>query len=1106
MGSFALTISADELATLQNVPQQIATLANTAQQSLAAVRSGANAGNPVGALFSGLQTLGNEAAQLPAIEPLIAPIRDLASQLPASALADVQAIGAEIEKVMALFGPLKDGLLSGGIDQDVTGFIEKTIGDLGSLFKPGEEVTSLLGELEQFLKLFKAMLGWKDSAPNADDVAALIARGLAGMAPDLLSGATAALNSVLAPLAAIVPSGDELTRWRAVPTQRLALWQDISARVGGTVDWATLEASLHVELGVLIELKAVRDHLLQASLGNLARIDLRGIAAVATKIKALPQPRDFRLTPILSGLRNQLASTAERIEAWEPSEDDILKLVRGLVDQLLAYVENSPLGQLRTLLVNFQQRILHAIEALPFRDLAQQAEAALRKLADAVQVIDPDLIKKPVHEFFTGIETKLDAFSDNAVLDAIGSLWSGVADALNQIGAQIQTLRTTLDGLTAQLQTLAQNVQPALTAISDSVATVDTALGNFDLEQPAQAVIGELNKLRDKVAALDVSNLPEPAVAGLKAGAEFLRNLDLAGTINPPLNDVLKEIDPTALIQQAADKIGAITAQLKQLDPAVLTRDLDKPVDDLLAEFSKIGPEQFSKLLKDALQPVTDAIHSLDFSELLAPITRIYAELAAKVDAILNPDVIFAPLEALFKPITDVIDALQPTRFIQLLEPHSDSMVSNVGGAAAPPAIITGANLQAAMPAGPEADDDLFGFRIGDMLVPLIDLHRQLTQAFNSLDNNVLSAAAASLRAALQGGLDALNPLSISAHIDTALVQVHLEFEPAQISAQLSAATLAYHDAVGAIASAAALATAPNDAATSTRVLALLNDMNPLVLVPESAQFDGVFSASLQVQANLDLSAFADAAPALAQIQELLPEFLRVPELTSDAIRQALQDLDPAPLRIEINTLFDRIGKRIVALQHIVAAAFEELGRIAEEFILPVTPSALAHVADNLHAALKQQVQEFSPTRFKDEVTLIFDVVKRQLGAFDPVIIVNELNGLRDALIQQLNEMVTKLLPDPAPFHELQDQMAQLKPSQLLAPLVQTLQPISDLVAKLDVHVLFQPLIDAIARIRDELPTVVAEVEAALDEVLAAFPEGGIDSASVSVSASASVG
>lgn len=80
MGSFDLTISAEDLATLQDVPQQIATLATNAQQALAAVRSGADSGNPVGALLSGLQTLGDEAAQLPNIDSLLGPIRDLAQQ------------------------------------------------------------------------------------------------------------------------------------------------------------------------------------------------------------------------------------------------------------------------------------------------------------------------------------------------------------------------------------------------------------------------------------------------------------------------------------------------------------------------------------------------------------------------------------------------------------------------------------------------------------------------------------------------------------------------------------------------------------------------------------------------------------------------------------------------------------------------------------------------------------------------------------------------------------------------------------------------------------------------------------------------------------------
>src|SRR6478609_6707813 len=161
MGAFDLSISPDDLAALQNVPQQIVALATTAQQTLAGARSGDDTTNPVGALFSGLQSLTTQAGGLPELNGLLGPIRDLAGQL----LQSVQ---------------------SGAIDGDLSGYVERTVADLGSLFRPGAEVTSLLGELEEFLVLFRGLLTWGDGPPPAAAVATLIARALAGMPLDLL--------------------------------------------------------------------------------------------------------------------------------------------------------------------------------------------------------------------------------------------------------------------------------------------------------------------------------------------------------------------------------------------------------------------------------------------------------------------------------------------------------------------------------------------------------------------------------------------------------------------------------------------------------------------------------------------------------------------------------------------------------------------------------------------------------------------------------------------------------------------------------------------------------------------------------------------------------
>ena len=60
------------------------------------------------------------------------------------------------------------------------------------------------------------------------------------------------------------------------------------------------------------------------------------------------------------------------------------------------------------------------------------------------------------------------------------------------------------------------------------------------------AIVDELHKLRDKVAAIDFSKIPGPALSGLHAGAQLLRGLDVAGAVNPPLNEALAADLPRA--------------------------------------------------------------------------------------------------------------------------------------------------------------------------------------------------------------------------------------------------------------------------------------------------------------------------------------------------------------------------------------------------------------------------------------------------------------------------------------------------------------------------------------------------------------------------------
>ena len=1093
----SISISPGDLA-LRTVPAQIATLASTATQTLEAVRAGADGGGPVSALLAGLSSLSEQAARLPSIEPLLGPVRDLTASLPRGALADLTAIGGEIDRVLGLFGPLEKLVRTGEIEQNLRDAIPRALGQVGSLLQPGDEVRRVLGEFDDALGLFRAVVEWQHRPPRAEEVAELIGRGLIGASPNLLAAPAAALEAALAPLASIPPPGGDLELWRQAPQRCRQLWQTLGARVAAPsgVDWVQLELELHAESRALIDTRAVRDRLLAATLASLGRLDLSALARVGASIAAVPKVRDLRFGPVVAGLRRQLESTARDLESWAPTEEEARVFIRRVLDGLLAYLEQSPIGRLRALLVDFQQRTLLAIEALPFRDLALQAERVLRRVASTIDVVDPRIVRKPVHDFFASIEGKLDEVSGEIVRGALGSLTGDVETTVTRINSEVGRLHDTLQGLVAQLKTFAAAAAPALAAVVQSRAAITATLEGFDLSESAAGVVDNLHALRDTLQGLDFSVLPDPALSALHTGATVLREIDVAGTVNPELERALAAVDPTALIEEVAQGIAGLTEQLALLDPATLARQLDAPVDALLDALSKLGPESFRSLVDTALEPLEDAVSGLDFAQLFAPITQLYAELAARVDAVLDPDRIFAPLDALFQPVVDLVDGLQPSRFVALLEPHGVGFAESLGSAGGPPASVVSAGLKAALPAGPEADDDLFGFRVGDLLIPLIDLHRMFTQALDRLDDQLLTAVGRQVQGGLHGALQALSPASVSLRVGTSLAGARVEFEPAQVSRRFHDAVQAYHATATAIAAAARANLSTPDAAAATRVLGLLGQVHPLQLVPDAAPFESVRSASVQLEARLDLRALRSSFPGLAPLAKLMPEFLAAPDMGAATIRQALHDLDPAPLRDDINQIFDRLGRRIVGLKDVFLIALEELGRVIEEFLLPVTPGNLVALADRLHAGLQEQILELRPSRFKDEIVLLFDTVKRQLAAFDPALIVQELNALRDGLIAKIRSFVAQLLPDPALFAETLARLAALKPSVLLAPLTQTLAPVTQVLATLDPQALFQPLIDAIARVRTELPDTIAVVEAALDEVLALVPEGGPGGAS----------
>jgi hypothetical protein len=1100
-----IDVSAATLEQLRALAGQVVGVVGGANHQLEAALSGDAADHPLGGLPALLEGIASHASEIPGIHDAVDGLEGLIGGLPGG-FGDVAELIEAIEHALEFVQPIVAAALDGGLEEVLETALEQAGDVASSLTRGGDEVSAIFSELQEFFGLFEAMLGWEAAPPDPRELADLLAHALAGVRLDHLDAPAAALEAALAPLAAALPAGADLTAWQSAAPAQLAFWQGLDTRLAGSIDWSALEAELTVAAGTLHALVAARDRVLLRATSALANLALPRLPEVAVAIRAVPAVQLVKMTPVFDGLRRQLQGMIDDIQTWEPTEAGMRVAVRQFAEGIRHHIDEGPFGQLRVMLVNLEERMLRALDELPFRGLAHDVSNALRDVAEALDSHGPESVRRTLTTFLEGLDRELHDIAVGAVHDSIGALWDTAEQAVGQAAELLGQLRDGLEGILGTLQAFADEVGPVITPIVDRIHTLDTELEAFDLEEAAQTVVDALHELRDTVAGLDISLLPEPAVALVKQGAEALRRVDVAGVVNEPLAEALAAIDPTPALETISSGLAAAVAPLRDLDPGSLAGDLDTPVDALLSTLSRLDPAQLEAPLRAALDPIKAPLRALDFTALLAPLTRLHVELMARLNTALDPEPILAPLEAAFQPMLDLVELLDPLKLLELLQPHTAGLAESVGQAVGPPAAIkeAGGTLKTALAPGVDADDALFGFRPGDVLTPLIELHHKLASAVDALDDSVLEPAAAALRELTHGRLTALDPGTIDRRVGELRAQLELEFTPAAVSERLAEAALAHNAVSVRVSAAAALDLPAADRAIAARVVVALPALDPLALVPDVAAAGALLAASAGTAARIDLAPVRSAYPRLAgNLADALPGFL-AGDLGAASLRQAVRDLDPGPVRDEVNALFDQVGAKLVGIQDALFATLEEAAVAIEEFFLPVGPGELIAVATRLHAAIKEQLAAIGPAALRAELALTFDAIKRQAEALNPAALAAELGTLRDGVIETLEDVAGGLLPDPAPLHDLQTQLAGLKPSRLLDEVAAAARPLTDIVAALDAKVLFGGLIDALARIRDQAPEVVATLEAAFDEVLAAFPEGGVTG--VSASASASLG
>ena len=165
-------------------------------------------------------------------------------------------------------------------------------------------------------------------------------------------------------------------------------------------------------------------------------------------------------------------------------------------------------------------------------------------------------------------------------------------------------------------------------------------------------------------------------------------------------------------------------------------------------------------------------------------------------------------------------------------------------------------------------------------------------------------------------------------------------------------------------------------------------------LIPGPGQTAALSAAAVAAR-RADVGALRSAyAVGVSRLRLLLPAF--VGDADSGAgLLGALAALDPDPIRVEVNALFDEAGHFLAGLGDVVTAAIEEIAKQLEELLLPLNPAGLFDLVTRVHQNRLIQVQAISPAALAEHVRLVFAAVRRQLEALDPGRLAEQVDAVR---------------------------------------------------------------------------------------------------------------
>lgn len=1052
-------------------------------------------------------------------------------------------LGSSDDLWSALTNPLSnlEDSITSGIESPITE-VFSSIGEISnlssgdpsslliSLSEPLQQIAGLLGEnaeiqrIREFITKIEEIESQISSAP--DQLATLLSEQI-----------QAAVEEVTQFVSPVFRQLEEYIDYLESRTQINILQQNYDAMLVKLVPAEAAPIATVIESLDFSSDEAVSelDGSLRTSFAMLQNFSKDSEERLAGAVGLLPEfNTDAWIQRVISAANTASSSELNSLESLLSTWRDTLSQAQDVISELSLENILQPLEE-------FSGQIQPKLQGLNLDNVKEQLIQGLQVSTDVVETVNQaqiDMLAR-FQSISNSIQQTIDSIDLDAVTVSIDNSLSAIDPVLTQIEGSIDNVSTevqgSLDTINSELQILQDKltdpageyrapIESFLNSISDAIpdnipeelenigqqlADAVSGLENIALEPVFDSVIEQLEEMRTELQQVDAGSLSPVLQAALSTALAVFKSFDYESEVEGFLTDkfdtAVAVVDEEA-IQLLQDQIDGILSHVRSYNPSILfdTLGITQVYDEMVSKINNFRPSDGLADIVDTLNSSMDELEAMTPGKILQPIVEPLDKLKNHINS-LSLDPVFNQIQQALSVLKDLLTRLDINAFVQDLTGAINQLRQQLQ------ALLTvDGLLEFLEPIHQAVMDAVSTVNPSILLQPLTDVQQALLNAIDSVDEPALTESFNSIASTIDGFSLPQVRTNLQGKTQALANSVDTLNLPAKFN-ELQSVQQSIKNAIEARGEQA-------DAEAENRRQALLgtiNAMDPLPLMAGGLeQFRGFQNGISTLVSELEnqMGEGGSLEQPLDALSERLKEIGPGIEEGIDDVKQALRDIVNQAMEAsgvdQINQIYTELQNTLESfnpsnLETAINELIAPFSEVIDELIDPseVFNEVLASF-DNLKSLIDPGLDDFLD-QLRDQVEPILDGITSKVDSLDPGIIIGPLDAkyadiiaIKDQLQAKIQELLDSL---DAPYETVVQTIEDLNPAQVLAePLDATYQQILNKIDGVDIHAVFEPLIEALRALLDQLIEGIKRTGDAFESFLGAAPSGSA-SAGVSI-------